>query len=62
MNTGKREVSLPPESGPDECSLEDLQYRLYVLEKVRRGTERTVTEGTISQAQAEARLAKWLAG
>jgi hypothetical protein len=61
MSTGKREFSLPAESGPEDCSMEDQQYRLHVLEKVRRGTERAATEGAVSQAQAEIRLGKWLA-
>jgi hypothetical protein len=45
---------------PDDCSLEDIQYHLYVLEKVRRGLARADEEGTIEQEEAEARLSKWL--
>lgn len=45
---------------PDDCSLEDIQYHLYVLEKVRRGLERADTEGVVEQEEAEARLSKWL--
>lgn len=40
--------------------MEDIQYHLYVLEKVRRGLERADTEGTLTQEEAEARLARWL--
>lgn len=46
---------------PDDSSLEDIQYHLYVLEKVRRGMERAAFEGSISHQEAKARLAKWLA-
>jgi len=46
---------------PDESSLEDIQYHLYVLEKVKRGLERAQTEGALSHEDAKARLGKWLA-
>jgi hypothetical protein len=45
---------------PDDCSFEDIQYHLYVIEKVYRGLEAAQTEGTIPQEEAEKRLAKWL--
>lgn len=45
---------------PDDCSLEDIQYRLYVLEKVRRGLKIADAQGTVSHAEAEARLGKWV--
>lgn len=44
----------------DDSTLEDIQYHLYVLEKVRRGMERIDQEGDISQEVAEKRLGKWL--
>lgn len=37
MSTAKHEVELLLKKLPDNCSLEDVQYHLYVLEKVRRG-------------------------
>ena len=45
---------------PESSSLEDVQYHLYVIEKIRRGLERAETDGALSQAQAEDRLGKWL--
>jgi hypothetical protein len=45
---------------PDDCSLEDIQYHLYVLEKVRRGLEVADTQGTLTQEQAESQPGKWL--
>jgi len=41
-------------------SLEDIQYHLYVLEKVKRGLGRAATESAISHEDAKARLEKWL--
>ena len=49
------------ETLPDDSSFEDIQYHLYVLEKVKRGIERAETEGTVSHEDAKARLGKWLA-
>jgi len=44
---------------PDDSTLEDVQYHLYILEKVQRGLARATQEGTLSQADAEARLQRW---
>jgi hypothetical protein len=60
MMSVKEEVATLLDSLPDDCSVEDIQYHLYVLEKVRRGLDRAEREGTISQEAAEARLSKWL--
>jgi len=59
MSTAKHEVELLLKKLPDNCSLEDVQYHLYVLEKVRRGLEEARQQGAIPQ-EAEARLQKWL--
>ncbi len=48
------------ETLPDDSSLEDIQYHLYVLEKVKRGVERAESEGTLSHAETKQRLGKWL--
>jgi len=45
---------------PDNCSLEDIQYHLYVIEKVSNGLEAADSQGTISQEEVEQRLGKWL--
>jgi hypothetical protein len=45
---------------PDDCTLEDIQYHLYVLAKVQQGLEVAKTEGTIPQAIAEQQVSKWL--
>jgi hypothetical protein len=43
----------------DFCSMEDIQYHLYVIEKIKNGLNRAQTEGTLSQAEVEQRLSKW---
>jgi ribosomal protein S20 len=59
MNTAKDEVKALLDKLPDDCSLEDVQYHLYVVEKIHRGIERAEKEGTISQDEAERKLSKW---
>jgi len=60
MSTAKHEVELLLKKLPENCSLEDVQYHLYVFEKVRRGLEDARVNGTQSQDEVEARLSKWL--
>jgi hypothetical protein len=60
MSTAKQEVELLLSKLPDDCSLEDIQYHLYVLEKVRNGLEAADKQGTIPQEEAEGRLSRWL--
>ena len=60
MNTPKTEVESMLKSLPEDASLEDIQYHLFVLEKVRRGILRADTEGAISGEDARTRLEKWL--
>jgi hypothetical protein len=58
--TAKQQVRSLLEKLPDGCSLEDIQYHLYVIEKVRRGLEDAREHGTVSQEDAESRLSRWL--
>jgi len=60
MQTAKQEVEQLLKNLPDETSYEDIQYHLYVLEKIRRGEARARTEGVLTQEQTEARLGKRL--
>lgn len=61
MSSPKVEVKSMIEGLSEDASLEDIQYHLYVLEKVKRGLERAESEGAISHEEAKARLSKWLA-
>jgi hypothetical protein len=60
MSVAKEEVKSLLNKLPDDCSIEDVQYHLYVLEKVRKGLEIAGAEGTIPQEEAERHLSKWL--
>jgi hypothetical protein len=43
---------------PDDCSLEDIQYHLYVIEKVRHGLATADNQGTLTQDEAGRELRK----
>lgn len=60
MRTAKGKVGTLLKNLPDNCSLEEIQYHLYVLEKVQNGLAAADDEGTLSQDEAEARLNQWL--
>jgi hypothetical protein len=60
MSTAKDEVEALLKNLPDDCSIEDIQYHLYVIEKVRHGLEAADTQGIITQEEAEERLSKWI--
>lgn len=59
MQSEKQDVEALLRKLPDDSTYEDIQYHLYVLEKVRRGETRAEQEGTLTQAQTEERLSKW---
>ena len=60
METVKQEVRNLLTHLPDDCSLEDIQYHLYVLQKIERGLK-DVKEGLVyTQEEVEKRMAKWL--
>jgi len=60
MSTAKEEVEALLDKLPDDCSLEDIQYHLYVLEKVRNGLESADNQETLTQEEVEGQLSKWL--
>lgn len=57
MVTAKEEVESLLNKLPDDCSLEDIQYHLYVIEKVRQGLATADNQGTLTQDEAECQLA-----
>lgn len=60
MQTVKHEVSDLLTRLPEDCSLEDIQYHLYVLQKVERGLK-DAREGRIyTQEEIEKMMSKWL--
>jgi hypothetical protein len=60
MASAKQQVESLLHKLPENCSLEDIQYHLYVLDKVRSGVEDARRQGAVSQGETEKRLGKWL--
>ena len=60
MSTAKEEVHALLTKLPDDCSLEDIQYHLYMIEKVRNGLKVADSQGAIPQEEVEQRFGKWL--
>ncbi len=59
MSNPKEEVKSMLEKLPDDCSLEDIQYHLYVVEKIHRGIDRAEKEGMLSREEVQEKMNKW---
>jgi len=60
MSAAKLEVINLLQTLPDNCSLEDIQYHLYVITKLKKSEASIKAEGTLSHREVEQRLSKWL--
>lgn len=60
MHTAKQDVQILLDHLPDDSTLEDIQYHLYVLEKIHRGREDIRDGRHVNHEQAKERLRKWL--
>ena len=61
MQSAKQEVMELLKGLPDDSTLEEIQYHLYVRQKVQRGIQ-DVEEGRVyTQEEVEKRMAKWVA-
>ena len=58
--TAKQEVRLLLEKLPENCSLEDIQYHLYVRQKIEQGLADVEAGRVMSHEEVQQRLAKWL--
>jgi predicted transcriptional regulator len=60
MNTAKDEVRKLLERLPNDASFEDIQYQVYLLDEVARGSEELDRGEGVEQAEVRRRLGKWL--
>jgi len=58
MQTAKQEVSKLLKSLPDVCALEDIQYHLYVLQKIERGLKDADKGRVYTQEEVERMMAR----
>ena len=60
MQTAKQEVQELLQELPDDATLEDIQYRIYVRQKISQGLADVRAGRVASQAEIEKRFARWL--
>ena len=60
MSTAKATVRKLLDELPDDASLEDIQYHIYVREKIEHGIRDAEGGRVVSQDEAKRRMAKWL--
>lgn len=60
MQTAKKEVTKLLENLPGDATLEDIQYHLYVLQKIESGLEDAKKGRVITQKEIERWMSKWL--
>ena len=61
MSTPKNEVKKILEQVPDDASFEDIQYHIYVRQKIKKGLK-DIDEGRLlTQKEIERRMSRWLA-
>ncbi|MFQ5963589.1 MAG: hypothetical protein ACE5KZ_04820 [Candidatus Scalinduaceae bacterium] len=60
MDTLKDKIAELIHHLPENSTLEDIQYHLYVLEKIRKGQQSIKDGKGISNEEAKARLSKWI--
>jgi len=58
--TAKQDVRRVLDGLPEEASLEDIQYHLYVLQRIERGREDVEAGRVLAQDEVEQRLTRWL--
>ena len=60
MLPAKEEVRRLLDQLPDDTSLEDIQYHIYVQQKIDLGLNDVKTDNTLSETEFDKRLSNWL--
>ena len=60
MQTAKQEVRELLQELPDDATLEDIQYHIYVKQKIAQGLADVRAGRIVSQEEIEKRFARWL--
>ncbi len=60
MKTAKKEVRKILDQIPDDASLEDIQYHIYVCQKIERGLQDMDDGRVLSREQVEKRMSRWV--
>ncbi len=60
MKTAKKEVRKILDQIPDDASLEEIQYHIYVCQKIERGLQDIDDGRVLSREQVEKRMSRWI--
>ncbi len=60
MGTAKEEVRKLLENVPDDATFEDIQYHIYVRQKIERGLKDIEEGNVLTNDQVRKRMSKWL--
>lgn len=60
MQSAKEDSEAMIRALPDDATFEDMQYKLYVLEKIHEGMKAVEEHGGVSHEDAKKRMVKWL--
>jgi len=60
MLPAKEEVRRLLDQLPDNTSLEDIQYHIYVQQKIDRGLNDVESDNTLSETEFDKRMSRWL--
>ena len=60
MATAKEEIRKLLDNLPDDATWEDVQYSIYVRERVERGRREAEQAGLVDQEEIESRMKRWL--
>jgi predicted transcriptional regulator len=60
MESAKEQVQQILEKLPEDASLEDIQYHIYVRQKIEQGLDDVEAGRVVSHAEVQRRLARWL--
>jgi predicted transcriptional regulator len=60
MKTAKDEVRELLEGLPDDASLEDIQYHIYVQQKVQKGLDAAREGRTLTHQEVVRRMSRWI--
>lgn len=60
MQTAKKQAAEVLRRLPDDVSMKDIQYHLYVQEKIRKGRKSIAVGRSLNSVHARERLSRWL--
>jgi len=60
MITAKEEIRKILDRVPDDASFEDIQYHIYVRQKIEKGLKDVEEGRVLTQEEVEQRMSKWL--